>query len=235
VNSFDLEIGWAMGLVLGTVRATPAIAFGVVIGQPLDGGLTTGELVTLVAMNAFIGFVLGWLLGLAIQPFAVAGSILDLASGLSVGALFDPESGSTPGSLSRMIDLGGRTLIIIAGGLGIAAQVLHASVQAVALDGSLQAASVIGPTAARAVSQFMRAGLELALPVLAVLFLVELTMGLVSRVSPQINVFLLGMPIKLLTTFLLMGSLVSVFPATADRAVASTLAIIRSVLRSFAG
>lgn len=253
--TFDIEVGWALGLVLGTIRAgafvaaggliprgmprtvrgTPALAFGLLIGHPLQGTLELDQLVTLAFMNAFIGVVLGWILGLALVPFQVAGSMLDISSGLSIGSLFDPETQSTPGPLARFVDLAGRTLIIIAGGLGVSAKVLAASVQAVALDGDLHAAGVVGPTAARALSRVMRAGLEVALPVVAVLFLFEVTLGLVSRVAPQVNAFLLGMPVKIMATFLLMGSLIAVFPATADRAVADALDTVRSLLRSFAG
>lgn len=253
--TFDIEVGWGIGLALGTVRAgafvaagalipkgmprsvraAPALAFGVLIGRPIDTTLELDQLATLAVVNAFIGFALGWVLGLALAPFQVAGSMLDMSSGLTVGSLFDPETQSTPGALSRFVELAGRTLIIVAGGLGVSAKVLMASVEAVALDGKLEAAGVVGPVAARAVTVVMRTGLELALPVVAVLFLLEITLGLVSRVAPQANAFLLGMPVKLLATMALMGTLVTVFPATADRTLADALDAVRSLLRSFAG
>lgn len=255
MNTFDIEVGWGLGLALGTVRAgafmaagaliprsmprsvraAPAIAFGVMIGRPIDTTLELDQLATAAVMNAFIGFALGWVLGLALTPFQVAGTILDMSSGLTVGALFDPETETTPGALSRFVELAGRTLIIVAGGLGVSAKVLSASVQAVALDGELHAAGIVGPTATRAVGMVMRSGLELALPVVAVLFLLEITLGLVSRVAPQANAFLLGMPVKLLATMALMGTLVTVFPATADRVLADALDAVRTLLRSFAG
>ena len=255
MNTFDIPIGWALGLALGTVRAgafvaaggliprsipkavraTPAIAFGAFIGHPLRNDPDVGQLVALAFMNAFVGFSLGWLLGLAIHRFQTAGAMIDLTSGLTIGSLFDKESMNTPGAVSKIIDHAGMTLIIVGGGLGLAAKVLVASTQAVALDGHLHSAAVIGPVAGRALSGVMRGGLELALPIVSVLFLIEITLGLVSRVAPQMNPFLLGMPIKILTTFMLLGGLVVVVPATADRAVAEALSTVRTVLRAFAG
>jgi flagellar biosynthetic protein FliR len=255
MNTFDIPIGWALGLALGTVRAgafvaaggfvprsiprmaraTPAIAFGLLIGHPLPATLDAGQLVVLAAMNAFIGFSLGWLLGLAVQPFQIAGTLLDTASGMTVGSLFDKDSMTSPGPISKIVNHAGTTLIIILGGLGVSARVLFASVQAVALDGNLHAFAIVGPSTARVVSRVFRAGIELALPITSVLFLIELTLGLVSRVAPQVNAFLLGLPIKLLTVLFLISSLVVVFPATADRAIADGLATVRTVLRTFAG
>ncbi len=255
MNTFDLPIGWALGLVLGTIRAgafvaaggfvprsipkraraTPAIACGGLIGTPIHGALPVGDLVVLTVMNAFIGASLGWLLGLAVQPFQIAGTMLDTASGMTVGALFDKESMTSPGPISKIVNHAGMTLIIILGGLGVSARVLYASVQAVALDGNLHSYSIVGPSTARVVSRVFKAGVELALPITAVLFLIELTLGLVSRVAPQVNAFLLGLPIKLLTVMFLISSLVVVFPATADRAIADGLDTVRGVLRVFAG
>ena len=255
MNGFDLPIGWALGLALGTVRAgafvaaggliprsiprtvraTPAIAFGAFIGQPLRGDPGVATLVSLAFMNAFIGFALGWLLGLAIQRFQTAGAVLDLTSGLTIGSLFDKETMNTPGAVSKIMDHVGMTLIIVGGGLGVAAKVLVASTQAVALDGSLHSAALVGPAAGRAVSGVMRTGLELALPIVAVLFLLEITLGLAARVASQLNPFLLGMPIKILTTFALLSSLSVVFPATANRAVAEAVSTVRDLLRAFAG
>jgi flagellar biosynthesis protein FliR len=255
VSSFDLPIGWALGLALGTVRAgafvaaggliprsmprtvraTPAIAFGLLIGHPLTSQPDIPKLVALAFMNAFVGFSLGWLLGLAVQRFQTAGAFIDITSGLTIGSVFDRDAMNTQGSISRIIDHAAMTLIIVGGGLGIAAKVIAASVQAVALDGSLHAATIVGPTAGRAVSGVVRAGLELALPVVGVLFLIELTLALVARAAPQMNAFLLGMPIKILTTMVLVSGLVVVFPPVTQRAVADAVASVRTVLRAFAG
>jgi flagellar biosynthesis protein FliR len=117
----------------------------------------------------------------------------------------------------------------------LSARVLDASVHAVALDGKLNGFAVLGPVATQAVSRAMRAGIELALPITSVLFLAEVGFGLLSRLAPQINAFLVGLPLKLLTLLLLLGSFVVVFPATADRTVADALAMIRTALRTFGG
>ena len=73
------------------------------------------------------------------------------------------------------------------------------------------------------------------MPVVGVLFMIELTLALIARAAPQMNAFLLGMPVKILTTMMLVGGLVVVFPAVAQRSVADAVASVRTVLRAFAG
>jgi flagellar biosynthetic protein FliR len=44
--------------------------------------------------------------------------------------------------------------------------------------------------------KIISSGVQIALPVMGALLLTDLTMGLLARVSPQINVFFLGLPVK---------------------------------------
>ena len=250
MTTIDVTTAWAYGMTLATlrtgafvvggglipkslpkvVRGTPALAFAAVICRPVVGNPDVSTLVVAAFTNSVIGFILGWLLGLAVHPFQVAGTLLDISTGLTVGALFDKESGTTPGPIARICTMAGMTLIIVLGGLGISAKVLAASVDAVALDGSLHSVPGMGPIATRAVTGMIRSGIQLALPITAVLFIAEVAFGLLSRTAPQINSFLVGLPLKLMSMFFLFGGLVVVFPGVADRALADGVANVRSAL-----
>jgi flagellar biosynthetic protein FliR len=46
-------------------------------------------------------------------------------------------------------------------------------------------------------SQMIQAGIQLALPILAALLLTDLSLGLLARITPQIQVYFLGLPLKL--------------------------------------
>jgi flagellar biosynthetic protein FliR len=217
------------------LRGTPALAFALVIARPVQGNPDMSTLVVAAFTNTVVGYVLGWLLGLAVHPFQVAGTMLDTSAGLTVGALFDKEMGNTPGPISRIMTTAAMTLVIVLGGLGLAAKVLAASVDAVALDGTLHALPGMGPIATRAATGVIRSGVQLALPITAVLFIAELAFGLLSRTAPQMNSFLVGLPLKLLSIFFLLGGLVVVFPGVADRALADGVNNIRNALGLFGG
>jgi len=45
-------------------------------------------------------------------------------------------------------------------------------------------------------SQLIISGVQLGLPLLAALTLADLTLGLLSRVAPQVQVYFLGLPLK---------------------------------------
>jgi flagellar biosynthetic protein FliR len=113
--------------------------------------------------------------------------------GLGMGSVFDPALGQTATVFTRLQEMLALLLFLAIDGH-------HALVLAVA--GSFQRlapglAFTPEPLAAGLVSlggHVFRAGLELSAPLVGVLFLVNVVMALLSRVSPSMNVFALAMP-----------------------------------------
>jgi flagellar biosynthetic protein FliR len=253
MTELDISAAWAIGMALAVTRASAfvslcafvprtipalgrtalALAFGLLIAQPVGQvGSTAGELITAAFVNVVLGGVLGWFLGLAINLFQVAGSIVDTTSGVTLGAVFDPDSQTTPGPFSRFFTLGGQALVMALGGLTVMAQGLWLSTRVVALDGNLGNLRPLGPAATDSLSSFYLHGVELALPIASVLFVGELAFGLLSRMAPQINTFLIGLPLKTLVSLAMLSSAAVMFPRFADRALASGVDAVTQLLGS---
>ncbi len=240
----DLSVTWALGLAFGVIRAgafialcafiprtipglgrtAVALAVGLFIAQPVTtAAMSTSDLVVAGVTNLVIGGVLGWFVGLLAFMFQVAGSVVDVTSGVSLGSVFDPDAGNTPGPFARFYTLSAQTLIIAGGGLTVLVQVLWVSTKAVPLDGHLGGLGVLGSEATHQFDLMFRKGVELALPVASVLFVSELAFGLLSRLAPQINMFLIALPVKTLMTLSLLGSACVIFPRYTDQAIVGGL------------
>ncbi|MGZ6993328.1 MAG: flagellar biosynthetic protein FliR, partial [Ilumatobacteraceae bacterium] len=70
----------------------------------------------------------------------------------------------------------------------------------------------------------------LALPVASVLFVSELAFGLLSRLAPQINMFLIALPMKSLMALSMMGTACVLFPRFANQAIDMGLETTRRLL-----
>jgi len=73
----------------------------------------------------------------------------------------------------------------------------------------------------------MIAAVELAMPALAALFVVEVLLGIASRFAPQANAFLIGLPAKVVTAFASVSAVLLLVPETMD----GMLAIVRDTFR----
>jgi flagellar biosynthetic protein FliR len=166
----------------------------------------------LVLGQVLVGLILGWATGLLLHAFEAAGTAIDTASGLSVGALLDPVSGTPAAVFARLTNL-----VFLA--LLFATNAHHALIEGFA--GSFRAVPidrfpVLGETgvldAAHAVTGILLAALEIGAPVLGALFLTEVALALTSRFVPQANVFAVGLPVKVLVALLAVGSALVFFP-----------------------
>jgi flagellar biosynthetic protein FliR len=251
MTDLSISVPWALGLALAVTRAAAlismtslisrslpgmarsviAIAFALVIAEPIATlDASAADLMALTVMNLLLGGILGWFLGLFVSMFPVAGSLVDATSGVTLGSVFDPDAGTTPGPFTLFYQLGGQTLIVVLGGFTVVVQVLWASTQVIPLDGALGSLSSLGAASTDAVSSMFQRGVELAMPVIAVLFVAEMAFGLLSRLAPGVNMFLIALPLKTLMVVSMIGSAAVLFPRFADQALASGIDTVERLL-----
>lgn len=239
----NLSVAWSMGLTLAVARAgafvafcpfiprslpaqgraSLAIALGLFIASPVPtpADIQMADLVVNTVINITVGGLIGWFLGTPIHLFQVAGTVIDNTSGITLGSVFDPEAGGTPGPIARAYTLTASTIIVATGGLTIVTQILWATTRVVALDGRMGSISAIGTVATDQLSEMFRRGVELSLPIASVLFVGELAFGLLGRMVPQLNMFLVGLPLKTLLTLSMLGTASVLFPRYVDQLVSS--------------
>jgi flagellar biosynthetic protein FliR len=227
-----LDAPWITGLLLALTRmgafvaASPLLARTVALPgrlavtvalalffvEPTSGVLGISGLLAAALVNAVVGVALGYLTGVVFHAFAAAGSLIDLSSGLSVATLIDPNMGENAAVFGRLFNLVALTLFAALGGLHVVIRGMALSLAAVPLDGVLAPDPDLIPFTLGLVGQLVVAAAELALPVLAALFLAEVVLGLAARLAPQANVFILGLPAKLLITMTIVGATLLFFP-----------------------
>lgn len=62
-------------------------------------------------------------------------------------------------------------------------------------------------------SQIFAIGLKIAAPIMGTIFLTDIALGMITRTVPQINVFVLGFPIKILVGMLVVVLVIPTFVA----------------------
>jgi flagellar biosynthetic protein FliR len=168
-----------------TLPATPAV--------PLD---SLPLVLPLVAQQMVIGLALGFSVRLVFAAVEFAGELIGLQMGLNFAGFFDPISASTATSSSRFF---GTTIawlfIVINGHLIVIAALVH-SFQAFPV-GPEPFAFLRQVQPHRWGAEIFSTGLWIALPLITMLLFVNLVLGAVSRVAPQINIFAIGFPVTL--------------------------------------
>jgi flagellar biosynthetic protein FliR len=158
-----------------------------------------------------IGLVYGLTLTLLNEMLLFAGQIAGLQFSFSLVNLMDPASSIQTPLLGDLFQLMG-TLVILAAGLD---RILLASMVRsfrVAPLGSYALAPTTALAIVRAAGGIFLAAVELAAPVLAATMLVEIAVALMGKLSPQLPVMNLTVPLKTLTGFALLTGSLALWP-----------------------
>jgi flagellar biosynthesis protein FliR len=188
-----------------------------------------------VVTNVGVGIVLGFLTGIVLHAFEVAGSIIDLNSGLSLAQVLDPISGHSVSVFARAFNLTAISLWFVLGGDRLAVEGVAASVAAIPLDGTISLAPGLAETAVTLVAQMLVAAIQLAIPSLAALMVAEVALGVASRFAPQANVFALGLPAKLIAALATTGLVIAGFPSAVHGSMDTTREIVVTTIRGLGG
>lgn len=158
-----------------------------------------------------VGLVYGITLALCNEMLLFAGQVAGVQFSFSLVNLMDPSSPIETPLLGMLFQLMG-TLVIIAAGLDrILLASMIRSFRAVPL-GTYALAPVTGLGILRAAGGVFVAALELAAPVLAATMLVEISVALMGRLSPQLPVMNLTVPLKTLTGFVILAGSLALWP-----------------------
>jgi flagellar biosynthesis protein FliR len=192
-------------------RVRGIIAVGISIG--LTAVATHGQHVPseviplggLVVENMLVGLAFSFTLAILLAAVESAGAMIDVTSGFSYGALINPVNNENAAVIARFYSLFGTMIFLVIGGLAWTLRGLGRTFELVPLTEAPQLTSLLAG-AEHAFSMVFAAALEVAAPVLIALLITDVAFGVVSRVVPQLNVFAVGFPAKVVVTMLVVGA-----------------------------
>lgn len=163
------------------------------------------ELAPLIVKELLIGAIIGFTATLIFSAVHLAGELLDIDMGLSIMNVIDPFSGTQMPLIGNFKYLLALLVYLAVGGHHALIVAAVRSYQVVPLGGLSIGPQVFEAMMALASGVFAMA-LRIALPVLGALFLTTVALGVVNRAVPQMNVFVVGLPVKLAAGVLMLAA-----------------------------
>jgi len=158
-----------------------------------------------------VGLVYGLALALLNEMLLFAGQIAGVQFSFSLVNLMDPASSIQTPLLGELFQLMGTLVMTTAGLDRVVLASLVRSFRAAPLGGYTISTATTSALV-RAASGIFLAAVQLAAPVLAATLLVEVAIALLGRLSPQLPVMSLTVPLKTLTGFALVSGSLAVWP-----------------------
>lgn len=211
-------IAVAAGLSLLVAPLVPAAAIPTTVAG-LIGGLV---------IQVMTGAAMGFIVMLLLSTFSATGAFVDLMGGINLPPSLDPLSLEQTPLLGQFYEQVALVLLFVSGGYLVMVDGFVRSFQAPAL--TLASTSLLVRVLVVDLSTFFVSALEIAAPLLAALFATQVALALLSKAAPQVNVWLLGMPLQIFIALILVAIGIAVVPNAVGNLVSRAVADATGIL-----
>ena len=187
-----------------TVRIVFSIALGLGIMSQVEFPdlqiLMGASLIPIVFQEVFVGLACGMVLSICFSSVILAGEKIAATSGLAFAAQIDPVSGAQSPVISQIFQLFLLILFFSLNGHLVIFDLIFKSFELVPLGSFYEFDSVIEKSIQSSNTLYYNAVI-IVLPIVSILFFMNLGIGFITKSAPQLNLFSFGFPLTILGTF----------------------------------
>ncbi len=165
----------------------------------------------IIVQQILIGVAMGFIVQMVFQSLVVAGEAIANSMGLGFARMVDPANGVQVPVISQFLVVMATLLFVILNGHLLLIQLVIRSFEILPVSDSGLSVPAIREVVNWAGQMFV-GGLMIALPAVTALLVVNISMGVITRAAPQLNIFAVGFPLMILLGFIfLAATLPSIF------------------------
>lgn len=200
---------WAQsGLALAlSFIVMPSIVVDAIVYQPTLLGFTF-----VIIKEVAVGLILGFGVFMFCQIYLCIGQLLGLQAGLGMSRSFDPVNGTEVSSLGKFYSIGFGAFFVMTGGYHWFIKIIVESFTAIPINQGIIGAQVVAAIM-DAMGVYFMLSFKIACPILAILFIMDCGLGILARTVPQMNMFVIGIPLKIIALFFLLIAIIGLTPS----------------------
>lgn len=188
--------------------------------------------VAIIAKELMIGLIIGFISYMFFTIFYIMGQLIDMKIGFGMVNVMDPQ-------YKVQVPLMGNFYYILAFLILFSINGHHMIINAI-IDsyefipiGKFILNEEVAFSLINILSKTFATGFKLAAPIIGIIFLMDLLLGILARTMPQMNVFVVGMPLKILVGLLIVSVSIPIFYTITIDIFNETVNEIYSFLKSF--
>ncbi|HEU0122558.1 MAG TPA: flagellar biosynthetic protein FliR [Bryobacteraceae bacterium] len=188
-----------------------------------------GEIIRLAVTEAALGLAIGLCIALIQEGLALGTHMVSMQAGFSYASTIDPTSNADSAIIQVLINMSSALLFLALGIDTILFRFLLRSVEAVPPGHWTLTSSTAGAVMALFPPLFVD-GIRWALPVVAILLVIDAALALLSRIQPQLQLLSLSFPIKMLAAMALIAAGAPMLPGALERASIRSFEVMQAIL-----
>lgn len=215
-------------IILGLV-----ITYAIAPILPSSANISAGSWIGLaiLAEQILIGLIMGMTLRIVFAAIDLAGDLIGLQMGLSFAVFYDPQSSGQTPVITEFLSLFASLIFLAMNGHLVSLAALAESFTLLPI--SAQPFSIHGFSGLLSWSGAMfSSGLLLSLPLVTALLIANLSLGVLTRMAPTLNLFAIGFPVTLAAGFIVLSLSLPYMDAALERLYEQGFNALEAILKA---
>lgn len=193
-----------------------------------------GIYIVLLIKEIMVGLLIGLVAYIIVSAVQIAGGFIDFQMGFAIANVIDPQTGAQSPLTGQYFYIIALLFLLSVDGHYLLIEGIYHSYQLVPVDGiiSFQQEGV-----ARFIisvfNQMFLIAFQMAIPIVGCLFLVDVALGMIARTVPQVNVFVVGLPLKIFVSFTVILFFLSFYMILVRSLFANMFDVMRGLMQLF--
>ena len=170
----------------------------------------------IVLKEAIAGLAIGFGANICLSILALAGKIADMEIGLSMVQMFDPMTKDQTGFMGSIYQYGIMLILFVTNMHHYILRAFIESYRLIPIGGVKFASEKIVDTIIRFLIDYVSIGFRFCLPVVAAIMLLNALLGVLAKTAPQMNMFAVGIQLKILVGFTVIILTIGLLPSLSD-------------------
>ena len=204
-NRVKIAIGFFISVLVYRIVPVTALPYNTILGYSV-----------IVLKEAFTGIIIGYGAGICTSILNFAGQMVDTETGLSMVSVMDPVSRDSVTITGSFYQYGVLLMLLITGMYQFVLGALCESFDLIPINGAIFSSDKLLNAMTVFLVDFLVMGFTICLPVFVSMLLLNAILGVLAKVSPQLNMFAVGIQLKILIGIMVMFITVGMLPSVSN-------------------
>lgn len=203
----------------------------------VDASIAFDELyLFLLLKEAIVGLLIGLIAYIILSAIQIAGGFIDFQMGFAIANVIDPQTGAQSPLTGQYFYIIALLFLLSVNGHHLLIDGIFYSYQFIPIDAFVpfQDGSIVDFVIDSFNKMFLIA-FQMAIPLVGCLFLVDVALGIIARAVPQLNVFVVGLPLKIFVSFVAILFFLSLYISLVRTLFETMFEMMQGLMQLFGG
>ena len=214
-----IAISFFLAVLVGNTVDYNAVSYTGVIGYSI-----------LVVKEAITGLLIGMAANLSLYILDFSGHMLSLELGLSMATEFDPTSNMQSTVISNFLKYSFMLMFLVTDMHYYLIDALYGSFETIPIGGMVPNGGVVS-SMVKYITDYFVIGFRIILPVFSCILVINVVLGILARIAPQMNMFVVGMQLKIFVGIFVILFTIGMLPAVSNFILEEIQSIFTALVR----